>query len=622
MAGALEAAPASRLVGRTGAPPQGFTGWVDLDALALPVAVWKRDGRRYIFSQSAIDLSAADDCDVAADGGHVVVVRGSPRVDEGALPLGRQACSAADVVLGLYLRDGVAAIERLRGRFAVCVIDCERRRVVLAVDRFSVYPLCWARDGRRLAFAARVDQVPLQQAASISPQALYDYLYFHMIPAPRTIFSGVQRLRVAERLVATPAAVDVGPYWRPVFARRAAVPVRELEERFRAALLKAVERECHQGNTAAFLSGGTDSSTISGLLSKVKGKAARAYSIGFEVEGYDEMRYARLAARHFGIEHREHYLTPAQLITAVPAVGAFLEQPFGNSSIVPAYWCAKLAAADGVDKLLAGDGGDELFGGNTRYAKQKVFDAYWQLPVGLRMAVERIVARGAFEKFPLLRKLRSYVVQARVPLPARAESYNLLTRLGAQRILSPLFLQAVDASEPAEQQASTWALSGEHVALVDRMLAYDWQYTLADSDLPKVCGSSALAGVAVGFPMLDDDLLDLSLDLPASMKVRGLTLRPFFKRALKDFLPREVIRKRKQGFGMPFGVWLAHDAALGSFVDERLASLSERGIFMPEALQQLRQTRLSEHAGYYGEMIWIALMLEEWLRCRAPLYRL
>jgi asparagine synthase (glutamine-hydrolysing) len=620
MAGAFETAPASDLIRRTGGAVQGFAGWVDLDALAQSDVVWRRDGRRHTFSQSAIELSAADDCDVAADRGHIVVVRGSPRIDDAASHR-VQARGAASMLLGLYLSDGLDAIARLHDRFAICLIDCERRRVVLAVDRFSVYPLCWARDGRRIAFAARVDQVPLQQAAAISPQALFDYLYFHMIPAPRTIFSGVQRLRVAERLVATSAAVDVGAYWKPVFARRAAVPVRELEERFRAALLNAVERECHPGNTGAFLSGGTDSSTISGLLRKVKGKAARAYSIGFEVEGYDEMHYARVAARHFGLEHREHYLTPSDLISAIPAVGAFLEQPFGNSSIVPAYWCAKLAAADGVDKLLAGDGGDELFGGNTRYAKQKVFNAYWQLPAGLRTVAERIVAQGAFGTVPLLRKLRSYVFQARVPLPARAESYNLLTRLGTERTLSPLFLEAVDASGPAEQQASTWARAGDHVALVDRMLAYDWQYTLADSDLPKVCGSSALAGVEVGFPMLDDDLLDLSLDLPASMKVRRLTLRPFFKRALRDFLPREVIRKRKQGFGMPFGVWLTHDAALGAFVDERLASFSARGIFMPGALQELREKTFSEHAGYYGEMIWIVLMLEEWLRARAPLYR-
>ena len=130
-----------------------------------------------------------------------------------------------------------------------------------------------------------------------------------------------------------------------------------------------------------FLSGGTDSSTVAGTLKQVTGSAA-TFSIGFDAAGYDEMDYARIAAKHFGTDHHEHYVTPAELVSAIPKVAAHYDQPFGNSSAVPAYICATVARDHGVRKLLAGDGGDELFGGNTRYAKQKIFEAWWVIACG------------------------------------------------------------------------------------------------------------------------------------------------------------------------------------------------------------------------------------------------
>jgi asparagine synthase (glutamine-hydrolysing) len=159
-------------------------------------------------------------------------------------------------------------------------------------------------------------------------------------------------------------------------------------------------------------------------------------------------------------------------------------------------------------------------------------------------------------------------------------------------------------------------------SIIDRMLAYDWRFTLADSDLPKVRVTSHLAGEAVGFPFLDDDLVTFSLGLPASMKVRRFALRHFFKVALRDFLPLETIRKKKHGFGLPFGPWLLQDQALFRFATAALEQLIERGFIRRELVQDLLSTRLSEHSGFYGEMVWILMMLEHWLRRHAPSYKL
>src|SRR6185436_7996996 len=147
-------------------------------------------------------------------------------------------------------------------------------------------------------------------------------------------------------------------------------PFGDLKEAFLASVCGAVRSAAADGPVGTFLSGGTDSSTIAGMLGEVTGEPARTYSIGFEAQGYDEMAYARIAARHFGTRHHEYYVTPADVADAIPRIAAVHDQPFGNSSAVPTYYCAKLAKEDGVDTLLGGDGGDELFGGNERYAKQ------------------------------------------------------------------------------------------------------------------------------------------------------------------------------------------------------------------------------------------------------------
>ena len=149
------------------------------------------------------------------------------------------------------------------------------------------------------------------------------------------------------------------------------------------------------------------------------------------------------------------------------------------------------------------------------------------------------------------------------------------------------------------------------------MLAYDWRYTLADADLPKVCGSTRLAGVAVGFPFLDKRVLDFSLRLPTDYKLKGLKLRWFFKEALRGFLPDEILTKKKQGFGLPFGIWATRHEALGRCALESLHSLAGRGIVRPAFVAQLMDEQLPAHPGYFGEMVWILMMLEQWLQSQA-----
>ena len=206
-------------------------------------------------------------------------------------------------------------------------------------------------------------------------------------------------------------------------------------------------------------------------------------------------------------------------------------------------------------------------------------------------------------------------------MPQRMESYNLLERFGASTVFTSTFLDNVSISEPRDLQRQVYQRSSAD-SIINRMLAYDWRFTLADSDLPKVRFTSQLAGEAVGFPFLDDDLLTFSLGLPASMKVRHFALRPFFKVSLRDFLPLETIRKKKHGFGLPFGPWLLKDQALFRFATAALEQLTERGFIRRKLVHDLLSTRLNEHSGFYGEMVLILMMLEHWLRRHAPSFKL
>lgn len=536
---------------------------------------------------------------------------GKPRFNEQELAQTARQDGNAAAWRKAFQRDGDKAPANVAGDFAIGLRD--GGKTFLAVDRFAIRTLCYRQVGDQLHFAERADQLA-DSSTEIDPQAIFDYLYTHAIPSPRTIFKGIYRVPPAHYVLFEQGRLTVAPYWIPEFIESEHPPFDRLRDEFRDLLKQATQRQLDGGKAGCFLSGGTDSSTVAGMIGEVAGKPAATYSIGFQAEGYDEMAYARIAAKRYGTEHHEYYVTPADLVRSVPLVATHYDQPFGNSSALPAYYCAKMARDDGVARILAGDGGDELFGGNSRYAKQRVFDWYQILPGALRTGImEPLLGTQLAGKLPLLRKGASYVEQASVPMPDRLRMYNLITRLGINDVLTGDFLAHVDISAPLQLQRKVWA-GAKTGSNTNRELAYDWRYTLAESDLPKVCGTTRLAELEVGFPMLDDDLLAFSMRLPVNYKLKGLKLRWFFKEALRGFLPDEILVKKKQGFGLPFGVWVTRDEALRKMASESVRGLVDRGILRPEFVDSLLNKHLFEHPGYFGEMIWISMMLEQWLR--------
>lgn len=550
-----------------------------------------------------------------ARGQQAIVMIGDPRIRNASLAqrIKQEGWSAA---LPSLCDAPDAFLKQISGRFALLWIDLAESRLGLASDRFNTKGFCYAQEGSRLSFADRANAVPALNH-ELDRQAIFDYLYFHVIPAPGTIFKNILRLEPGSRLIANGRQVDASPWWQAHFEEPADADFETCAGTFRQLIKNAVERNLDGSRVGAFLSGGTDSSTVVGMLSQ-SGSPVTAYSIGFEAEGYDEMEFARIAAKHFGVKHQPYYITSDDLAAHIPAVAASYDQPFGNSSVLPSYMCAKLAHDDGLTRMFAGDGGDELFGGNSRYAKQRIFGLYDKVPGLIKGALlEPALMQTPLGKLPLMRKAASYIEQARTPLPDRTARYNLIYRLGIDNVFPSSFLSGIDPEAPLKLQRRVWQGVDAH-ALVNRMLGFDWRFTLADNDLPKVIGATRLAGVDAVFPLLDDDLLDFSLKLPPEYKLKGMQLRWFFKEALKDFLPQEIITKKKQGFGLPFGHWVLKHQGLLKLARESLAVLTEKNILRKDFVDELFAIHLPAFPGYYGEMVWISMMLGQWLLSYEP----
>ncbi len=508
----------------------------------------------------------------------------------------------------------------LEGEFIFCMLNEDTGVAILAVDRMCTRSLSYQVSGETLIFSTSADAIIQHPLANseISPQSLFNYIYFHMVPSPDSIYKDQQRLLPGQYLTSKKGEVKSDFYWKVAYDKIEKRPFNELKLELRDLLRSSVRVATGDQEVGAFLSGGTDSSTIAGVLGEVTGQPVRTYSIGFEAEGYDEMKYARIAAKHFSTQHNEYYVTPDDVVAAIPQIAAVFDQPFGNASAIPAFYCARMAKTDGLTRILGGDGGDELFGGNERYAKQHLLSYYEHLPLLLRKRLLEPIAFGiaGSEKLALMRKARSYIEQALTPMPARMGNYNLLRRYGYETVFTQDFLATVDLARPSELLDETYH-QVQTESMINNMLAYDFKITLADNDLPKVVKACELAGMNVGFPLISNEMVEFSTRLEPQLKLKGTKLRYFFKESLRGFLPDEILAKQKHGFGLPFGIWLHEHKLLKSMTADSLVDLKARQIVRADFIDQLLDQHLKEHASYHGTMVWILMMLEYWFKQRA-----
>src|SRR6266436_5487157 len=350
-----------------------------------------------------IDLATGDQPMASDDGSVRIVFNGEIynfrelRRDLEARGARFRTTSDTEVILRAYEAEGPECVRRLRGMFAFAILDERARRLVLARDRAGIKPLVYTWNGQRLLFASEIKGIleDTTVARDLDLDALGQYLTFHYVPAPRTIFRSIRKLPPASTLVLSLDGGEpvVSRYWSLRFEPNSRVTEREWVERLRAELADAVQ--CHMISDVpigAFLSGGVDSSTVVALMAQASSAPIRTFSIGFDEADFDELRFARQVAARYGTDHYELVVKPAAL-DVLPKLAWHLDEPFADSSAIPTYYVAKITR-EHVTVALSGDGGDETFAGYRRYAQAMALAARMdESPARLARPLLRLTSR-------------------------------------------------------------------------------------------------------------------------------------------------------------------------------------------------------------------------------------
>lgn len=548
---------------------------------------------------------------------HLVAVFGDPWWPAPDLAERARERGHAETALEAFRRSGLDFLAQIRGPFSLALLDLEAGEAMVAADRFGVHRIYYAATGERLVFGSTADAVRAHPdvSATLDPQGIYNYFSYFMVPAPGAIYKEQQKLLPGQVLHYREGTARQSFYWTLDYSPE---PLRaseqQLAETLHELLTRSVARavdDAEGHRIGAFLSGGLDSSTVVGLLRKVTGAGPRTFTVGFDAEPYDEAHYARIAAERFGASSHEHYLTLEESVDAVPRIAAFYDEPFGNSSAVPAYYCARSAAERDIDILFAGDGGDELFAGNARYATETARERYFRLlqvvPTALIGPGTALLGRGR-----AARRARNFLALMTTPLPDRMLAYEHVAPDEARAMFTSAFLSKVDLDGPMALARETYFRTSSPAPL-HRMMHLDLRLATADNDLRKVSTMCRMAGVRVRFPFLDEDLATFAAKIPAEILLAGGELRAFYKSAMRGFLPQEIIEKKKHGFGMPYDLWLESETRLREIAAEAARSFRERDICRSSYVDALL-TRSAEGDGKAASRLWDLMILELWLQ--------
>jgi len=526
-----------------------------------------------------------------------------------------------EVLLALYERRGERCVDALVGMFAFAIWDPARRRLFCARDRLGKKPLYYYAGGGTFAFASEAAalladaEVPVE----LDPGAIHHYLTLHYVPSPQTAYAGVHKLPPGHTLTwrQGDGRVSVQRYWNPSFEPKHDRPVDELADELWQLIREATRiRLFSDVPLGAFLSGGTDSSTVVAAMREVLGASGEieTFSIGFRESEFNELDHAAEAARRFGTRHHELLVTP-DAATALPELVAHHGEPFSDPSSIPTYYLARMTRQR-VTVALSGDGGDEAFGGYARYVWAWIaglFDEWPREIVGLLARLARFAGGLARAPGPL-RVAGQYVTDAVAPDDQR---YLSMAGHFPPWERQALYTDDFRAALPDRDDTTAWfhrtLQDSDARQPLDRYIHNDLQGYLSDGIMAKVDIASMTHSLEVRAPLLDHRIVEFGARLPVDLKQRGLKKRVLFKRAVGAHLPPATLNRRKRGFGIPVAAWLRgplrpmlEDLVLGP----RLAA---RGIFTPQALRALCEQHQSRRANH-GHKLWNLMVLELWAR--------
>jgi asparagine synthase (glutamine-hydrolysing) len=525
--------------------------------------------------------------------------------------------SDTEVLVHLYEELGDRLVERLRGMFAFALWDRPRRRLILARDRVGIKPLYVYRDADKLLFGSELKAILAHPgvAREVDPAAVEDYLAFGMVPGPRSIFRGIEKLPPGHVLSAVAGDWDrpARRYWELRIEPDHRPTAEDWQEAIRAKLGESVRLHLIADvPVGAFLSGGVDSSIVVALSAGRVAGPLETFSIGFREEAFSELPYAREVAGWFGTRHAEEVVTP-DAASLLDDLTRFYDEPFADPSAVPTFLVSRLASRR-VKVALSGDGGDEGFGGYARYAHDlKEAAVRRRLPAVFRRLVLGPAARSWPKADWLPRPLRAKTLLTNLSLDAAGAYANTLMVCRGplrRRLVTPGMADALADHDPGRVVRKGFARVSPLDPLAG-MIATDVALHLPDDFLVKVDRASMAHGLEVRPPLLDHELLELAARIPSRWKVRGGTTKWVFKRAYRRDLPAGVLDRPKQGFEVPVDVWL-RGPLRGAFESTALAPGSRvAGLIDQAAVRQLYRQHLAG-TGRHGAVLWSLIVLAHW----------
>ena len=521
-----------------------------------------------------------------------------------------------ETIIHLYEEKGVECVHDLRGMFAFAIWDERKHRLFCARDRAGKKPLVYAHTKDAFLFASEIKSLLIDPSIKrdIDSTALHHFLTYQYIPSPHTGFAGIKKLPPAHILICEKGTITIKRYWNLSYQKKLHLPsVKDYGESFKDVFEEAVKVRLRSDvPLGAFLSGGIDSSLVVAVMSGLMNQPVKTFSIGFKEEQYDETPFARMIAEKYGTEHHEFVVEP-NAIDVLPKLVWYYNEPFADSSAIPTYYVSRMTR-EHVTVALNGDGGDESFAGYERYLADKLAAYYKCVPRFLREGVIRKVIDllpYSTNRKHFIRRLKRFVNGISEIPERRYVRWICFFDIEMKRDLyTPSFSELTREVDSVDLTVQ-WYKKSDAEHFLDKTLFVDVMSYLPEDLLVKVDIASMANSLEARSPFLDHKVMEFAASLPADLKLRGIETKYLLKHTLSDSVPKEILHRRKMGFGVPLDVWFRKDLkemAYDLLLDKKCI---DRGYFQKGAVQRLLDEHVSEQYDH-SYRIWALLFLELW----------
>ncbi len=538
--------------------------------------------------------------------------------------------SDTETLLYSYIAWGTECLARLEGMFAFAIWDKKRRRLFAARDHFGKKPFYYTFQSGFFAFSSELGSLATLArkcffadfSFHVSPEALCRYLAYEYVPSPASIYRECQVLDPANYLVVEDGKIRTGQYWElPWPAPALQIPESEAAEELESLMTRAVRmRMISDVPLGVFLSGGIDSSIVTGLMARLSEKPVKTFSIGFTEASYDESSYAEIAARYFHTEHYNRILSAEECAEQLPGIVSAMDTPMADASCAP-VWLLSSLTREHVTVALGGDGADELWAGYEHYIGFRIAQWYRKLPLWIREKIIEPLVRYLPESagyINLRLAVKTFLAGANAPDWLRVQT--MLTANGPaiqEKMLAPSFKEVIgDGLEtdilfaPTKARYEKWQ-GGQGITPLARAFHVYVRQFMLDDILVKVDRCSMLHSLEVRAPFLDKKVTEFVGRLPVSCKLRGFRRKYLLKKAFANLLPPQILKRNKRGFQIPVAQWLRGKLRpmLEELLDEKV--LLEQGIFEPKGVKKMMELHFSGKSDL-RKQLWTLLVLQLW----------